>query len=69
MCSSGLLFYVDSKGGALQNALIKAKDGRSLPHRLIFFWAVSVSFITCPYAQLSAQFLMGPLGAAAKQFV
>lgn len=37
MCSSGLFFYVDCKGAVLQNALIKAKDGRSLPHRLNFF--------------------------------
>lgn len=67
MCSSGLLFYVDSKGAVLQNGLTKAKDGRSLPHRQLF-WAVSVSF-TCSSAQLGAQCVMGPLGAAAKQFV
>lgn len=36
MCSSGFLFYVDSKGDVLQNALIKARDGKGLPDRLNF---------------------------------
>lgn len=38
MCSSGFLFYVDSKGDVLQNALplTKARDGRRPPDRLNF---------------------------------
>lgn len=67
MCSCGFLFYVDSKGDVLQNALIKARDGRSLPDRLNFS-GLCLSFIICHCAQLGAQIVMGPSGAAAKQF-